>query len=227
MNIKKIVFSAFLIASATPVFATELRSIQLDDYNCEESSDIAVKACLETTLSRSVANLSETEHHFKKAIEDNSNISVEAANILKNIFNEEKAAYTAYSEKQCNFKVAIESQQNPDAKLEKLSLICQINAIDNRIEKITEFTHDIVNDYVANKTASDESNNDLSAPADDAVEESTTEYLNPENASMEEVTEPSEVVEPTNDVDTTIIESTDATVPDTESDSESDIENDI
>lgn len=227
MNINKIALSLLIAACATPVFATELRSIQLDDYNCEESSDIAVKACLETTLSRSVANLSETEYHFKKAIEDNSNISVEAANTLKNIFNEEKTAYTAYAEKQCNFKVAIESQQNPDAKIDKLSLICQINALDNRIEKITEFTHDIVNDYVAHKTASDESDNELAAPADDQVEESTTEYINPENASMEEVTEPSEVVEPTNDTDTSIIESTDVAVPDTESDSDADIENDI
>lgn len=223
MNIKKIIFSAFLITCTTPVFATELRSIQLDDYNCEESSDMEVKACLETTLSRSIANLSETEYHFKKAIEDNSNISVEAANTLKNIFNEEKTAYTAYSEKQCNFKVALESQQNSDAKIEKLSLICQINAIDNRIEKITEFTHDIVNDYVANKTSSNESNNDIAAPANDQIEESTTEYIKPENDAMEEVTEPSEVIEPTNDTDNSIIESTDVTVPDTDNDIENDI----
>lgn len=70
MNINKITLSLLLVACATPVFATELRSIQLDDYNCEESSDIEVKACLETTLSQSVANLSETEYHFKKAIDD-------------------------------------------------------------------------------------------------------------------------------------------------------------
>ena len=95
MNINKIALSLLLVTCATPIFATELRSIQLDEYNCEESSDIEVKACLETTLSKSVANLSETEYHFKKAIDD-VQLTIESINELNAVFKQEKEAYTAF-----------------------------------------------------------------------------------------------------------------------------------
>lgn len=188
MNIKKIALSMFLATCATPVFATELRSIQLEEYNCEESTDIEVKACLETTLSQSVARLNETEYHFKKAIEE-SHLTPEAVTNLKNVFNEEKEAYTLYSQKQCNLKVAIEGLQNADANLERLSIICQINAMDNKVEKLTEFTHDIINDYVSSKTSVMETTDKPVIPYPAEAPDGTTTYSNTDN-------QPSEIVEP-------------------------------
>lgn len=223
MNIKKIALSIFLATCATPIFATELRSIQLDEYNCEESTDMEVKACLETTLSRSVANLSESEYHFKKAIEE-SHLTPESATHLKNVFNEEKVAYASYSQKQCNFKVALEGQQNADAKLERLSLICQINAIDNRIEKLTEFTHDIINDFVASKSTEAAPSDTPLAPYDEE-QTSTTEYINPSDSGVQEVTEPTEAVEPVNEDFTHDVQSPDEATPDVAPETE--VEDDI
>lgn len=223
MNINKITLSLLLVACATPVFATELRSIQLDDYNCEESSDIEVKACLETTLSQSVANLSETEYHFKKAIDD-VQLTPESINELNAAFKQEKEAYTLYSQQQCNFKVAIESKQDVNANIERLSLICQINAIDHRIESLTELTHDLVNDFVADKSPAAVSSDTPIAPYDEE-QTSTTEYINPSDASIQEVTEPTEVIEPVNEDFTHDVQSTEEVVPDTAP--ETDIEDDI
>lgn len=223
MNINKITLSLLLVACATPVFATELRSIQLDDYNCEESSDIEVKACLETTLSQSVANLSETEYHFKKAIDD-VQLTPESINELNAAFKQEKEAYTLYSQQQCNFKVAIESKQDVNANIERLSLICQINAIDHRIESLTELTHDLVNDFVADKSPAAVSSDTPIAPYDEE-QTSTTEYINPSDASIQEVTEPMEVIEPVNEEFTHDVQSTEEVVPDAVP--ETDIEDDI
>lgn len=224
MNINKITLSLLLVACATPVFATELRSIQLDDYNCEESSDIEVKACLETTLSQSVTNLSETEYHFNKAIE-NVQLTPEATTELKTAFNDEKIAFTSYSQKQCSFKVAIEGKQDVNANLERLSLICQINAIDHRIESLTEFTHDIVNDFVADKSPESVASDTPLVPYVAEKADGTTEYINQADPTIEEVTEPSEVIEPTPEEFTHSVESTDEVVPD--SVPETDIEDDI
>lgn len=223
MNINKITLSLLLVACATPVFATELRSIQLDDYNCEESSDIEVKACLETTLSQSVANLSETEYHFKKAIDD-VQLTPESINELNAAFKQEKEAYTLYSQQQCNFKVAIESKQDVNANIERLSLICQINTIDHRIESLTELTHDLVNDFVADKSPAAVSSDTPIAPYDEE-QTSTTEYINPSDASIQEVTEPTEVIEPVNEDFTHDVQSTEEVVPDAAP--ETDIEDDI
>lgn len=44
MNISKIALSLLITTCAAPVFATDLRSYQLADYNCEESSAIEVKS---------------------------------------------------------------------------------------------------------------------------------------------------------------------------------------
>lgn len=219
MNINKITLSLLLVACATPVFATELRSIQLDDYNCEESSDIEVKACLETTLSQSVANLSETEYHFKKAIDD-VQLTPESINELNAAFKQEKEAYALYSHQQCNFKVAIESKQDVNANIERLSLICQINAIDHRIESLTELTHDLVNDFVADKSPAAVSSDTPIAPYDEE-QTSTTEYINPSDAGIQEVTEPTEV----NEEFTHDVQSTEEVVPDAVP--ETDIEDDI
>lgn len=219
MNINKIALSLLLVTCATPVFATELRSIQLDDYNCEESSDIEVKACLETTLSQSVANLSETEYHFKKAIDD-VQLTPESINELNAAFKQEKEAYAIYSYQQCNFKVAIESKQDVNANIERLSLICQINAIDHRIESLTELTHDLVNDFVADKSPAAVSSDTPIAPYDEE-QTSTTEYINPSDAGIQEVTEPTEV----NEEFTHDVQSTEEVVPDAVP--ETDIEDDI
>lgn len=223
MNINKIALSLLLVTCATPIFATELRSIQLDEYNCEESSDIEVKACLETTLSKSVANLSETEYHFKKAIDD-VQLTIESINALNAAFKQEKEAYALYSQQQCNFKVAIESNQNANTNIERLSLICQINAIDHRIESLTELTHDLVNDFVANKSPAAVSSDTPMTPYDEE-QTSTTEYINPSDAGIQEVTEPTEVIEPINEEFTHDVQSTDEVVPDAVP--ETDVEDDI
>jgi hypothetical protein len=223
MNINKIALSLLLVTCATPIFATELRSIQLDEYNCEESSDIEVKACLETTLSKSVANLSETEYHFKKAIDD-VQLTIESINALNAAFKQEKEAYALYSQQQCNFKVAIESNQNANTNIERLSLICQINAIDHRIESLTELTHDLVNDFVADKSPAAVSSDTPMAPYDEE-QTSTTEYINPSDAGIQEVTEPTEVIEPVNEEFTHDVQSTDEVVPDVVP--ETDIEDDV
>ena len=223
MNINKIALSLLLVTCATPIFATELRSIQLDEYNCEESSDIEVKACLETTLSKSVANLSETEYHFKKAIDD-VQLTIESINALNAAFKQEKEAYALYSQQQCNFKVAIESNQNANTNIERLSLICQINAIDHRIESLTELTHDLVNDFVANKSPAAVSSDTPMTPYDEE-QTSTTEYINPSDAGIQEVTEPTEVIEPVNEEFTHNVQSTDEGVPDVVPETE--IEDDI
>lgn len=223
MNIKKIALSVFLATCAAPVFATELRSIQLDEYNCEESTNIEVKACLETTLSNSVARLSETEYHFKKAIEE-SQSTPEASTNLKNVFNEDKEAYESYSQKQCNLKVTIEGLQNPDANLERLAILCQINAIDNRIEKITEYTHDIVNDYVASKATVTETSDKPVLPYAAEAPDGTTDYISTDNPPIEEVVEPTEVI-PDNEALTPANESPNDVTPDASP--ENDIEDDI
>jgi hypothetical protein len=223
MNINKIALSLLLVTCTTPIFATELRSIQLDEYNCEESSDIEVKACLETTLSKSVANLSETEYHFKKAIDD-VQLTLESINELNAVFKKEKEAYTLYSQQQCNFKVAIESKQDVNANIERLSLICQINAIDHRIESLTELTHDLVNDFVASKSPAAVSSDTPMAPYDEE-QTRTTEYINPSDAGIQEVTEPAEVIEPINEEFTHDVQSTDEVVPDAVP--ETDVEDDI
>lgn len=223
MNIKKIALSVFLATCAAPVFATELRSIQLDEYNCEESTDIEVKACLETTLSNSVARLTETEYHFKKAIEESS-ITPEASTNLKAVFNEDKEAYTSYSQKQCNLKVTIEGLQNPDANLERLAILCQINAIDNRIERITEYTHDIVNDYVASKATVIETSDKPVLPYAAEAPDGTTDYISTENPPIEEVVEPTEAI-PDNEELTPMNEKPNDVTPDIVP--ENDIEDDI
>lgn len=223
MNINKIALSILLVTCATPIFATELRSIQLDEYNCEESSDIEVKACLETTLSKSVSNLSETEYHFKKALDD-VQTSIESINAVNDAFRKEKEAYTLYSQQQCNLKVAIESKQDVNANIERLSLICQINAIDHRIESLTELTHDLVNDFVANKSPAAVPSDTPMAPYDEE-QTSTTEYIKPSDAGIQEVTEPTEVIEPVNEEFTHDVQSTEEVVPDAAP--ETDVEDDI
>lgn len=223
MNINKIALSLFLATCATPIFAIELRNVQLDEYHCEEASDMEVKACLETTLSKSVANLIETEHYFNKAIDD-VKLTPEANTELKTAFKQEKEAYTLYSQQQCNFKVAIESKQDVNANIERLSLICQINAIDNRIESLTELTHDLVNDFVADNSPAAVSSDTPMAPYDEE-QTSTTEYINPSDASIQEVTEPTEVIEPVNEEFTHDVQSTEEVVPDAAP--ETDIEDDI
>ena len=214
MNINKIALSILLVTCATPIFATELRSIQLDDYNCEESSDIEVKACLETTLSRSVANLIETEHYFNKAIDD-VQLTLEETNELKTAFKDEKESYAIYSQKQCNFKVAIEGKQDVNANIERLSLICQINSIDHRIESLTEFTNDLVNDFVASKS-----------PVAVSSETPFIPYISANQSvpTIQEVIETTEVIKPTNEEFTQSVETTDEVH---ENEMENEMENDI
>lgn len=219
MNINKIALSIMIVACSTTVFATDLRSIQLDDYNCEESSEIEVKACLETTLSRGISNLNETEHYFNKAVDD-VQLTPEESNELKIAFKDEKETYAIYSQKQCNLKVSIEGKQDVNANLERLSLICQINAIDHRIESLTEFTNDLVNDFVASNSPVAVSSDTPLIPYISVKQDRTTEYINEADPTIQEVTETTEVIEPTNEEFTQSVETTDEV-------SENDMENDI
>lgn len=198
MNINKIALSLLLATCAAPVFATDLRSYQLADYNCEESSAIEVKACLEKTLSESLAKLSESEHYFNKSV-DSINLDQDSTTTLKKSFNEEKLAYKNYAETQCHFKITIESKQNPNADIERLALICQINTIDSRIEGLTEFTHDLTNDFVASKSPESVSSDTPLVPYVAAKPDGTTKYINQSNPKDQEVNEPTEVLEPTNE----------------------------
>lgn len=120
--------------------------------------------------------------------------------------------------------MAIESKQDVNANIERLSLICQINAIDHRIESLTELTHDLVNDFVADKSPAAVSDNAPMAPYDEE-QTSTTEYINPSDAGIQEVTEPTEVIEPINEEFTHDVQSTDEVVPDAVP--ETDVEDDI
>lgn len=215
MNISKIALSILITTCAAPVFATDLRSYQLADYNCEESSAIEVKACLETTLAESLAKLSESEHYFNKSVDD-INLDQDSTTTLKKSFEEEKMAYKNYAETQCNFKIAIESKQNPNADIERLALICQINTIDSRIEGLTEFTHDLTNDFVASKSAESVSSDTPIVPF---VEENTETV---QEAPINEVTEQTPVV----DEDfTKSVQSAEEVVPITNN--ETDVEDDL
>lgn len=181
MKISKIALSLLIATCAAPVFATDLRSYNLSDYNCEEGSDIEVKACLETTLSEKVANLSEVEYHFNKAVDD-ARLSTEATADLKKLFGEEKEAYKLYGEKQCNLKISIESKQNTDIKLERLVVICQINTLDNRIDALKEFTNDLTNDFIASKSPEDEPSNTPIKTEQEQSQTEKTEYINPNDS---------------------------------------------
>lgn len=187
MKMNKIALSIIIAILAAPVFASEFKSYQLSDYNCEEGSLIEVKACLETTLAEKNANLSEAEYHLKKAITD-IQVNDENAKDFKSIIADEKSTFKMYSEQQCELKVAIERVQNNTIDVERLSLICQINAIDHRVESLTEMTNDLVNAFV-NKNSEivkstdtvelkdDAKNNDVSSPPD--VNELPTEEIKP------------------------------------------------
>lgn len=218
MNISKIALSLLITACAAPTFATDLRSYQIFEYNCEESSDIEVKACLETTLSENVAKLSESEYYFNKAV-DNANLDVESNAELKKSFEAEKFAYKNYTDNQCNLKIAIETKQNANANIERLAIICQINAIDSRIEALNEFTNDITNDFIASKSPE-------SMPSDTPI----TPYIEKEknetqDANINEVTEQAPVIDETF---THPVESTDEVVPSTDTATdETDVEDDL
>ena len=95
-----------------------------------------------------------------------------------------------------------------------------VNAIDHRIESLTELTHDLVNDFVADKSPAAVSSDTPIAPYDEE-QTSTTEYINPSDAGIQEVTEPTEV----NEEFTHNVQSTDEVVPDVVPETE--IEDDI
>lgn len=147
MKINKIALSIIIAISATPVFASEFKSYQLSDYNCEEASVTEVKACLETTLAERNANLSESEYHLKKAINDIQYNDEDKIN-LKSLLADEKVAFKTHAEQECELKIAVESLQNKNINADRLSLICQINAIEHRVEVLTEMTNDLVNTLV-------------------------------------------------------------------------------
>jgi hypothetical protein len=187
MKMNKIALSIILTISAVPVFASEFKSYQLSDYNCEESSVTEVKACLETTLAEKNANLSEAEYHLKKAIND-IQFNNENKNDLKSLIADDKISFKSYAEQDCELKVAVEGLQNKTLNVDRLSLICQINAIEHRVEVLTEMTNDLINTFVDKNSEFVKSpssvevndkneNNDATSPPD--VKQLPTEEITP------------------------------------------------